>query len=143
MSTKIRAELSDKNPYYISKHRYYELKHFCLQYKEWESILSKPISATARAVSEDYIYTGETADPTFRIAYERLEASRKVDVVRKAAMLADNYLANYILRSVTEGLSYTYLSTVLSIPCGKDMFYDRYRKFFWILSNSCKFTTPL
>ena len=31
-----RAEVSKKNKYYISKHRYYELKHFCLQYKEWE-----------------------------------------------------------------------------------------------------------
>lgn len=30
------VELSERNPYYISKHRYYELKHFCLQYPEWE-----------------------------------------------------------------------------------------------------------
>ena len=36
MSTVIRAELSKNNPYYISKHRYYELKHFCLQYNEWK-----------------------------------------------------------------------------------------------------------
>ena len=30
-----RAEVSKRNKYYISKHRYYELKHFCLQYSEW------------------------------------------------------------------------------------------------------------
>ena len=34
-----RAELSKKNPYYISKHRYYELKHFCRQYDEWKRAL--------------------------------------------------------------------------------------------------------
>lgn len=36
MSTTIRAEVSKKNPYWIEKHRYYELKHFCLQYPIWK-----------------------------------------------------------------------------------------------------------
>lgn len=34
------VELSERNPYYISKHRYYELKHFCLQYPEWEEAMA-------------------------------------------------------------------------------------------------------
>ena len=36
MSTLVRPVLSKRNKYYISKHRYYELKHFCLQYPEWK-----------------------------------------------------------------------------------------------------------
>ena len=36
MATVLRSELSSKNKYYIDKHRCYELKHFCLQYPEWE-----------------------------------------------------------------------------------------------------------
>ena len=36
MGTVIRAELSENNKYWISKHRYYELKHFCLQYPIWK-----------------------------------------------------------------------------------------------------------
>lgn len=32
MATVIRPEISPKNKYWISKHRHYELKHFCLQY---------------------------------------------------------------------------------------------------------------
>lgn len=32
----------------------------------------------------------------------------------------------------------TILKTKLDIPCGKDMYYDRYRKFFWLLDNSRK-----
>lgn len=32
MANDIRPEVSQKNPYWIGKHRYYELKHFCLQY---------------------------------------------------------------------------------------------------------------
>ena len=30
MSTTIRPELSEKNQYWIDKHRYYELKHLCI-----------------------------------------------------------------------------------------------------------------
>ena len=34
-----KPELSPKNPYHLSRHRYYELKHFCFQYKEWKKAL--------------------------------------------------------------------------------------------------------
>ena len=40
MGTTLRAELSEKNPYWIEKHRYYELKHFCLQYPIWNKAYS-------------------------------------------------------------------------------------------------------
>jgi hypothetical protein len=50
-------------------------------------------------------------------------------------MEADKDLYLYLLKAVTEGLSYTHLKTKLDIPCGKDMYYDRYRKFFWLLSE--------
>ena len=36
MGTVIRPEVSSRNAYYISRHRHYELKHFCLQYPEWK-----------------------------------------------------------------------------------------------------------
>ena len=36
MATVIRAEVSEKNKYWINKHRHYELKHFCLQYPTWK-----------------------------------------------------------------------------------------------------------
>ena len=57
-------------------------------------------------------------------------------MVEQAAMDADEYLWHYILRAVTEGLSYTYLKSRLDIPCSKDTYYDRYRRFFWLLSEA-------
>ena len=33
-----KPELSKKSKYWIPRHRYYELKHFCLQYPEWEKL---------------------------------------------------------------------------------------------------------
>ena len=32
MGTNIRPKISERNQFYISKHRYYELKHFSMQY---------------------------------------------------------------------------------------------------------------
>lgn len=60
----------------------------------------------------------------------------RVVLVERIAGEADNDLHTYILKAVTEGLSYTYLRTKMNIPCGRDMYYDRYRKFFWLLDNA-------
>lgn len=56
-------------------------------------------------------------------------------MVEQTAIEADANLAYYILKAVTEGLSYSHLKARLEIPCGKDMYYDRYRRFFWLLSK--------
>ena len=34
----MKPELSKKNEYWLPKHRYYELKYFCLQYPYWKSV---------------------------------------------------------------------------------------------------------
>jgi len=36
MGTAVRPEVSDKSEYWVERHRYYELKHFCLQYPIWK-----------------------------------------------------------------------------------------------------------
>lgn len=41
---------------------------------------------------------------------------------------------SYILRCVTSGISYDKM-VASGIPCSRDYFYDRYRKFFWILDR--------
>ena len=139
MATLIRAEISKKNEYWIDKHRHYELKHFCLQYPTWKKeyiTLGVPTIATSIL---DKLPSGNTiADPTAEYAMRRLYYAERIDLIEKIAKEADKYLYEYILRAVTEGLSYTYLKSRLDIPCGKDMFYDRYRRFFWLLSKARK-----
>ena len=52
-------------------------------------------------------------------------------------------LYNYIINGVIEGKSYIYLKTKLGIPYGRDMYYKRYRKFFWLLNKSREKHLPL
>lgn len=133
MSTTIRPEVSKKNKYWIDRHRYYELKHFCLQYNTWKKI-SNSLIEPARSFNEIRTDVGMNR-PTEISMILRADYIYRMEMVEKAAKEADMFLEKYILKSVTENLSYTYLKTVLNIPCSRDLYYDRYRRFFWILNE--------
>ena len=138
MGTMIRAELSEKNKYWISKHRYYELKHFCLQYKAWkQAYLELTDVGTQRSVLDGMPSAeGMTADLTARCAVKRAYYAEHIELIERIAREADAVLCPYILKAVTEDISYTCLKMTFHMPCGRDMYYDRYRKFFWLLSNA-------
>lgn len=136
MSTLIRPEISEKNKYWIDKHRHYELKHFCLQYPEWKKAYASVYDPSA-AVSkfERMPSSNIPGDPTANQALKRAYYKERIKLIERAARETDEELYDYILKAVTEGLSYTYLKSTMSIPCGKDMYYDRYRRFFWLLNK--------
>jgi len=79
---------------------------------------------------------GGLSDTTAKSAIRRTYYADKIKLVEETAKEADPYLYEYILKAVTEGLSYTYLRTIMEMPCGRDMFYDRYRRFFWLLNEA-------
>ena len=137
MATVIRAEISEKNKYYIGKHRYYELKHFCLQYNEWKRAYASCCESIIFTSKFDKMPSSNIpGDLTAKYAMRRAQYGEKIRLIESLAKEADEFLHHYILKAVTEGLSYTNLKTKLNIPCGRDMYYDRYRKFFWLLSEA-------
>ena len=136
MATLVRPEVSTRNKYWIDKHRYYELKHFCLQYHIWKRLhaaldRSRPVSNLEKIGSGNGV-----SDPTAKRAIRKAYYSDRIEMVENAAYDADDILGEDILRGVTEGLSYTHLKSKLGIPCSRDTYYDRYRKFFWLLDNA-------
>lgn len=137
MSKNLRhPELSEKNPYWIERHRYYELKHFCLQYPLWKKAYEAIDGAQKR--HEDLgtvIQISGHSDPTAKAAEAMIYFSTRMDMVKKAAADSDELLAKYLVIGITEGWSYDALKARLEIPCGKDTYYDRYRKFFWLLDK--------
>lgn len=139
MSTKIRAELSKRNPYWIEKHRYYELKHFCMQYPIWKKFIvmidgySSHSIETVKNVVQQY-HGDYTADRALIRAFY----SERIEMIERAAERTDSVMGRYILKGVTEGVSYEIIKARLEIPCCKDMYYELYRKFFWLLSQERK-----
>lgn len=136
MSTSIRPELSPKNCYWIEKHRYYELKHFCLQYPIWRrkynSLIPYP-SSWPQPIPPTK--TNVISDPVTMFVDERLFYANRMDMLERVAKETDEKLASYILKAITEGISYDHLRARTDIPCCKDTYYDLYRRFFWLLSK--------
>ena len=133
----LKPELSEKNEYWISRHRYYELKHFCLQYPEWKRAILELHNKYGYSITER-IKSFVISKPTEKIAEQAIFYSNLISLVENTAYKTDDKLALYILKGVVEERSYTYLRSVLNIPCCRNEYYELYRKFFWILSNSRK-----
>lgn len=137
MGTTVRPVISEKNKYWIERHRYYELKHFCLQYPIWKQAhdalegLSKRPADLAIFVNSGQMH----GDPTARCAESRLYFADRMKLIEQTAIGADPDLYTYIIRAVTEGLSYETLKMRYCIPCCRDVYYDRYRRFFWLLDK--------
>lgn len=136
MSTTIRPELSKNNKYWIERHRYYELKHFCLQYPIWKKEYTELDGLSKKAENPTpRTKTNSIGDPTGKCAEARTFYSDRIKMLERVAEKTDSELSNYILKGVTEGVSYDYLKARLDIPCCKDTYYDLYRRFFWLLNN--------
>ena len=126
-----RNELSKKNKYYISKYRFLELKYFCLQYPEFKSKYEAVTYYPSYKLNYE-VHTHHTIDHIFNIVEEREQFRKKMDIIEQSCIAADPDIYPWILKSVTQGISF---QNLWDIPCCKDTFYDRYHKFFWLLSQ--------
>ena len=135
MSTVIRPLMSLKSKWYISKHRYYELKHFCLQYYEWKMFYENTVIERGGSIIGKGVDGGDISDPTFETGSRLAILSGYMALIEEVSSEADPDIGEYIFKAVTEDLSFSRLKTRFLIPCEKNMYYDRYRKFFWILDK--------
>lgn len=116
--------------YRISKHRYQELKAFCLQYDEKKNKIRYGLSS----VQNDGTPTGGGAGrPTERQAIDNEQYKRDCLMIEEAAVKANPGIWKYILKSVTLGLPYEFIEydeDLGRITVGKTDFYA-YRKLFY------------
>ena len=106
----IRKEPMKK--YGVNPNRFMELYYFCLQYNDWKEELQSITDID-----------------------KKKELQKKCELVERTAIEADENLYSYILCAVTnKGVTYRHLQTVYNIPCSKDMYYNRRKKFYSLLS---------
>lgn len=129
------ADAKNAKKYDIGTHRFMQLYYHCLQYNEWKEEL-KAKCDTLHSSSIHEVSAVYNSDVTQRLAMRRAELSRKCELIEQTAIEADAEIYQYILKAVTnEGITYNYLKMVCNIPCGKDMYYDRRKKFYWLLDK--------
>ena len=127
----------NKDKYKISKHKFLEAYHFCMQYNEWRDELKYNTDTVG---SFDYsrvrVQSSGGGDATADLGGRRAELSRKCELVEQTAIEADSDIYEYILKAVTnEGVTYHYLNTVCGMPCGRTLYYKLRRKFYFLLSS--------
>lgn len=137
MGTNYRSQISKKNKYWISKHRFLEISHHCMQYNEWKDEYRTLENQSPKGVDYDGMPHGtDVGNPTETIGMRMAELKTKIERIESVAKEADPVLAKYILKAVTnEDVTFNYLKQFMDIPCEKDMYYDRRRKFYWLMSR--------
>lgn len=137
MGTNYRPSVSKKNKYWISKHRFYEIQHMCYQYQEWKDEYRTLSEQTVSGIDYDGMPHGTgVSSPTENVGIRLTELANKIALVEETAIEADPLLAKYILKAVTdENVTFNYLQQVMNIPCGKDMYYSKRRRFYWLMSR--------
>ena len=133
----VRPELSRSNKYWIDRHRYYELKHFCLQYPIWK-LYSKTIDGLESKNSPVGKSGGNFSNPVPWAVERREEYSNKMILLQDTIMATSPEFSDYIFKAVTQELSYENLRLVHGLPCCREYWYELYRKFFYILDGSRK-----
>ena len=128
----MRSEISTKNKYWIPKHRYLELKNFCLQYPDWKLALN---SITLLKTNCQISPSGNFSNPTETIALKRDDYLQKISMIDDTAYESDAFLSKWLIKGITGAYSYDYLKYQMNIPASRDTYYDRYRKFFFILDK--------
>lgn len=139
MGTNTRPELSGRNKWWIAKHRYYELKHFCLQYPDWIKMLKDLDGLPSRSPGfQEHVDEGNTSDPTARYAAEREYFTRRMDLVNRAAFEAcdHNFWYTFLVEAVTTNSTYEVIEARKGImPVSRNEWYEIYRRFFWLLDK--------
>lgn len=134
----MKSEISEKNPYYIPKHRYYELYHFCLQYPMWRKAYNSLVELSHRPEDLLLFNTNEHGDPTARCAEAKEYYFSRIQMIRHAIekVDTDGILFNWLLMNVTDNVSYDAMDTKYRMPVSRDKFYKKRREFFWYLSKA-------
>lgn len=139
----MKPEVSKKSEWWIPKERYYELKHFCLQYDLWKKAYER-IDIQANDPSKVIVAKTEHFDPIQAAVESKEKWYEKMHMVDWACDYATSYAfsikkpeeAKLLKEAVTKGYSFEKMEARYStFPVSRDVYYESYRRFFWILDK--------
>ena len=107
--------------YELSPHRFRELKHFCLQYRDFKKELLYLQSSDG--------YLEKHYDPTSSLAIRETELNNAIKLIETTACETDRFLAERILKVVTEDVNVK----GLTMPCSRECMEELRRRFYWLL----------
>lgn len=121
--------------YGISRHRYEELKAFCLQYEEKKAKINRGITSGANNGMPKSNYKENQLENN---AIRNVMYQKDCEMIEQAAVAASAEIYPYIIKSVTNNLSYRFIEYdehLGRIPVGINEFYAYRRLFYYFLDK--------
>ena len=132
--TKIRPEIK-RGEWKLSKHAFYTAYHYALQYPEWKDMYYSIVDLSSSG-NDGMPHASGVSNPTESKGLKALGLSEKIKMIEDTAKEAGEDLYPWLLKGVTnEGITYNYLRMIMRIPCGKNQYYDKRRKFYALLCD--------
>lgn len=126
----------NRNKYGISKNRFRELYYWCLQYNDWKDELRYKVDTVKSIGITDIPITHDNGDPTQQLAFRRVRLENNCKLIEQTAIETDPDIYPYLIKAVTDpDVTYRYLKLIMGIPCSHNTYYDRRRRFYWLLSK--------
>lgn len=135
MNNQQRAELSKKNPYWIPREKYYELLYFSRQY--WTMMQEKKeLLRTYPTISYEENYTiTDISNPVERSVFRVSYLTDMMKLIEDTVKEVDPDIYKWLRIGVTTDKSYEYLNQKMGLPMSRSAYYERYRKYFFLLSK--------
>lgn len=121
--------------YKLSRREFGYSKAYSLKYPEWLDEYNR-LKDSVGAMNYDSLPggSGRIDDSTMMLATKRAEIREKMLKVEHAAYDAGGEIAEYILKSVINDWTFEHMKA-LGLPCERTMFYERRRKYYYLLSK--------
>lgn len=126
---------SYRGKYKMTKEQYLSAKYYALRYNEWV-LEYRAICDTSSAITYSDMPKGSfnTESQVEEAAIKADKIHDRIRLIESTAKEAMPDLSDYILKAVTNtDITYHQLRTLTNIPCGKNVFYNARRKFYWLL----------
>lgn len=133
---RVRSRFSKKSKYYITKEAFLAAYRWCHNYDAW--VAEHELSVGLRSGNGDDSGSpggGGMSDPTAAQAIRLANLYENIETIRSLAYAAEPSLHPYLLQYVTHAdMTFDKLKAQ-GMPCERKMFYDRRRKFYWMLAQ--------
>lgn len=130
-----RAELSKKNPYWIPREKYYELLYFSRQYNTMRQEKRELLRVYPTIADKEFTSKTDISSPVEKALMRVSYLNEMIGLIENTAKEAGDDIYKWLLIGVTSDRSYDFLSQRMDMPASKDLYYKRYRKYFYLLSK--------
>lgn len=126
---------SEKSKYYLPKHTYLHVLHWCLQYKDWAAELSVlPDTSKGITYDKERVQTSNSFDATQDTAIKRAELAEKKELLEQTIREVDASIYDYLLLSIGYGFT-EYQLKDKGMPCGHRYFSERRQRVYYLVNQ--------